>query len=209
MAKTLEQLPTLLKAFRKTEKLSVIAFAEKYGLNKDNVYKWEKGTRPTQFEDLKKLESILITNDFVGNDSKSDNRIHLIPYYDVAVSAGVLLDNFQSKIKPDAEICVPGLNDCDIALNVWGDSMYPKYCSGEIVVCKNVNLDKEMSYVRFGEAYVIQCDDGPVLKYLKKGVDEKHLAFESENKHYETYQVEKSRIKSLHLVKGVITRKNL
>ena len=127
----------------------------------------------------------------------------------MSVSAGLMIGIESGKIVPDAEICVPGLNDCDMAVNVWGDSMYPKYCSGEIVICKTVPIDKELSYVRFGEAYVILCDDGPVLKYIKKGDNDSTLTFSSENTHYESYQVSKNRIKKLFLIKGVITRKNL
>jgi SOS-response transcriptional repressor LexA len=115
----------------------------------------------------------------------------------------------EGKIQPDEHISIPGLNDCDLALNVWGDSMFPEYCSGEIIACKAIPMDKELSYVRFGEAYVAFCDDGIVLKFIKKGKDSSHLTFESKNEHYEPYQVHKSRIKNLYLVKGVITRKNL
>lgn len=64
----IDKLPHLLKEFRKSKNLNVLEFAEKYKLSKDNVYKWEKGTKPTKYEDLKKLESILFWQHPVPTD---------------------------------------------------------------------------------------------------------------------------------------------
>jgi transcriptional regulator with XRE-family HTH domain len=192
-----------IKQIREEKGLSQQQFADYIGITREMVGQIERRQKK-----ISKATAILI-NEFLKKDKKvTENSNHLVPYYDVAVSAGLMLGINGDKIKPDAEISVPGLNDCDLAVNVWGDSMYPKYCSGEIVVCKSVPLDAHLSYVRFGEAYVIICDDGPVVKYIKKGEDEHHLCFESENKHFESYQIQKSRIQKLYLIKGVITRKN-
>ncbi|MFT3679809.1 MAG: helix-turn-helix transcriptional regulator [Ferruginibacter sp.] len=51
-----------IKDFRKVKRLSVKAFAEKYGFKQDSVYKWQKGTKPSDPEEYKKLESILENN---------------------------------------------------------------------------------------------------------------------------------------------------
>ena len=135
-------------------------------------------------------------NLIIGNVNASGNivmtgtdatTIRFVRSVDADVTTGEIYGN----IEWAGEDSTTGLNDCDLAVNVWGDSMYPKYCSGEIVVCKSVPMDKELTCVRFGEAYVVMCDDGPVVKYIKRGKDEKHLCFESENNHYEAYQVSK------------------
>jgi len=48
-----------IKEFRKSKSLTIKAFAKIYGLEVANLYKWEKGTKPSDQEDYKKLEQIL------------------------------------------------------------------------------------------------------------------------------------------------------
>jgi transcriptional regulator with XRE-family HTH domain len=195
--------PEILKKYRTKKGLSQQEVADFIGTSQKSYQYYETGERkPKQDKVLKLIEILEIK-------SGTNVLIHTIPYYDVSASAGLLVGITDGKMQPDEHISVPGLNDCDLALNVWGDSMFPEYCSGEIIACKSIPLDKELSYVRFGEAYVAFCDDGIVLKFIKKGKDSSHLTFESKNEHYEPYQVHKARIKNLYLVKGVITRKNL
>lgn len=48
-----------IKKFRLSKGLSAKAFADKYDLILANLYKWEKGTRPSDYDDMLKIESIL------------------------------------------------------------------------------------------------------------------------------------------------------
>lgn len=132
-----------------------------------------------------------------------------IAYYNEYASAGLMMGISEGKAIPDAYINVPGLNDCDLAINVYGESMTPIYQPGQIAICKKVPVDPQLSYVRFGEAYLAICDDGPVIKYIKKSEDKDYLVFASANEEYEPYLVHKSRIQDLYLIKGVVARKNL
>lgn len=132
-----------------------------------------------------------------------------IAYYNEYASAGLMLGISEGKTHPDSFINVPGLNDCDIAINVYGESMTPVYQPGQIIICKKVPVDPQMSYVRYGEAYLAFCDDGPVIKYIKKCDDNDYLVFASENEDYEPYIVHKNRIRELYLIKGAIARKSL
>lgn len=62
-----------IKAFRKQRKLSVAKFALMYGLSQDNLYKWEKGTKPSDPDDYKRLEKILENNpDSLSNISNAN-----------------------------------------------------------------------------------------------------------------------------------------
>lgn len=49
----------LIKKKRKEQKLSVIQLADKLGVSKDALYKWEKGTTPSNPVDYLKLEGWL------------------------------------------------------------------------------------------------------------------------------------------------------
>lgn len=44
-----------IKTKRKAEKLTAEGLAERIGVSKDNIYKWEKGTKPSDPEDYQKI----------------------------------------------------------------------------------------------------------------------------------------------------------
>lgn len=48
-----------IKKFRESQGLKRIEFADRFGIKIDNLYKWEKGTKPSDAEDFLKLEEIL------------------------------------------------------------------------------------------------------------------------------------------------------
>lgn len=88
-------------------------------------------------------------------------------------------------------------------INVFGDSMYPKFCSGEIIGIKEIQPE----YVIFGHAYVIILNDGEVyLKYIKKSEKEDHWTLASENNKYDANDFHLSLIKKIFIVKGVLTK---
>lgn len=125
-----------------------------------------------------------------------------IPIYEVKASAGLNFLTENNNITPEGSIQIPHV-DVDCFIHVFGDSMYPKYCSGELIGIKRV--DKE--YVMFGHAYVVQMKDGQVyLKYIRKGKDEIHWLLDNENVKYESKQFSLDKIQSVFLVKTVITK---
>jgi phage repressor protein C with HTH and peptisase S24 domain len=144
-----------------------------------------------------------VTNAAKSNISETSKDLkHFIPYYaNVNASAGL---NFLTKnATADVElISVPNL-DVQAFINVFGDSMYPKYCSGEIIGIKEV----EKEYLMFGHAYVVQMKDGEVyLKYIKKGRDDKHWSLASENAKYEPKDFHLDRIDKVFIIKAIITK---
>ena len=48
-----------LKEFRKRKNIKMPAIAEATGISKENLYKWEKGTKPSDFELYNKLVKYL------------------------------------------------------------------------------------------------------------------------------------------------------
>ncbi len=132
-------------------------------------------------------------------------RENTIPYYpDVNASAGMdfLTDNGHNYSLP---ISIPNV-DAQAFINVFGDSMYPKYCSGEIIGIKEI--DKDMVFP--GHAYVIQMIDGEAyIKYIDPGKDEEHWLLRSENEKYKPKQFHLSKIHKVYIIKAVITKSTL
>ena len=127
------------------------------------------------------------------------------PYYpEVNASAGLdfLTNNGHNYSIP---IKIPNV-DAQAYINIFGDSMYPKYCSGEIIGIKEIQKDM----VQFGFAYVVAMIDGEAyVKYIDPGKDEEHWMLRSENPNYKPKQFHLSKIQKVFIIKAVITKSTI
>jgi phage repressor protein C with HTH and peptisase S24 domain len=102
-------------------------------------------------------------------------------------------------------------NDCDAYLPVYGDSMYPKYASGEIIAVREVS-NKDI--IQWGEAYLVIADayanNITTVKLLFKHSHDNKIVLRAVNPSYKGDTIlNKDAIKRLFLVKGKITRNQL
>jgi phage repressor protein C with HTH and peptisase S24 domain len=134
-----------------------------------------------------------------------EEKVHSAPYYEnVSASAGLsfLMDN---NSPAHAYIKIPGIG-VDAYINVFGDSMYPKYCSGEIIGIKRIGKEA----IFFGYAYVIEMLNGEAyIKYIRQGRDDDHWSLESENEKFQSKDFRIEDIRSVYKIKSVITRTGL
>jgi phage repressor protein C with HTH and peptisase S24 domain len=138
--------------------------------------------------------------DIVSNNTPQEPTGFYYP--DVSAAAGMDKEIVNDELKR-IPINLPNWEKGIDFINVYGDSMYPKYCSGEIIGVKQV----ELQYLNYGYAYVVILKDGQVmLKYIKKGCDNDHIILESENKFYEPKEYHLDQIKKVFIIKGVITK---
>ena len=139
------------------------------------------------------------------DDQKVVEKLVTVPYYpDINASAGLdfLTENNHNYNVP---ISIPNV-DAQAFINVFGDSMYPKYCSGEIIGIKEIGKE----YVMYGHAYVVHMADGEAyLKYIKKGKDVHHWMLTSENTEYEPCEFHLSQIHKVYIIKAVISKSTL
>lgn len=133
-----------------------------------------------------------------------DDGERKVPYYDIDATAGnvtIFAEDGPEYIKQ--YITVPAFNDCQMFIGVSGNSMYPKYCSGELVALKKI---EDFEIVAFGEAYLVVTKEQRLLKYIRKGANKDHWLLVSENKEYEAFEVPKKKVLHLYIVKGKITK---
>ena len=98
---------------------------------------------------------------------------------------------------------IPGFEDCEVALNVGGDSMYPELKSGQIVALK----EWRESYIEYGHTYlVVTKHNHRMIKRLRRAADAEEVTCESANSLYDTFQIKRADILKLFLVKGHIER---
>lgn len=129
-----------------------------------------------------------------------------VPYFDISLSeanSSVFMEE-----EPAYFVNYKPFNDCTAYLPVYGDSMYPKYASGEIIAVKEVtNFD----VLLWGEAYVIMGDettnDIRSIKLVHQHANPEKLILRSSNPNFKGETViAKSGIKAMFIIKGKITR---
>lgn len=125
-------------------------------------------------------------------------------YYFPTVSASAGLD--VSVLNEELEklpVSIPGFGKDIIFINVYGDSMYPKYNSGEIIGIK----ETQYQYLNYGFPYVVIFNNGDVfLKYVRKGKDDNHVLLVSENPLYDPREFHLELIKSFYSIRGVVKK---
>ena len=138
-------------------------------------------------------------------DKTTENQI--IPIYNIEASAGLLklLDSPLSQTVIDY-ISIPNLPNCDGALYVTGDSMYPILKSGDIVAYKQIHdIQNDIFY---GEMYILSIDmsgeELVTIKYVQKSEHEGYIKLVSQNKHHSDKDVLITRVRALALIKASI-----
>ena len=97
---------------------------------------------------------------------------------------------------------VPAFRDCTFLIRVKGDSMAPRYLSGDIVACREVH--DTATFFQWGKAYVLDTDQGVVLKRVRRSELPKHVLCVSDNPEYAPFDVPTAGIYHLAIVRGLI-----
>lgn len=125
--------------------------------------------------------------------------IPLIPF---EAMAGALTSE-QTILEYECErYIVPAFKGADFLINVKGDSMLPTYKSGDMVACKRVPMSDY--FFQWNKAYVVDTNQGPLIKRIKPALDKKNLFLISDNTSYDPIEIPISAIHAVALVIGVI-----
>ncbi len=192
----------LIKSKRDERKWSQARLAKELKTSKTLISNWEKGKVAPKGRSLSKLSEIF-EYDFEGV-AEEESKVVSLYYPEVAATAGfdkMLFNNNHNVLR----IEIPNVQ-ADAFINVFGDSMHPKFRSGMIIGIKQV--DKDM--ISYGNAYVVLMVNGEAyIKYIKRGKDEHHWLFVSENAHFEPQEFHHNKIAKVYAIKAVITRESL
>lgn len=125
-----------------------------------------------------------------------------IPLIPISAMAGAFTGE-QTVLEYECErFVVPTFKGAEFLISVRGSSMYPKYNSGDIVACKKVPM-KDI-FFQWNKVYVLDTDQGPLIKRVKPGSDENHILIVSDNANYEPFELHLNSIYNVALVLGVI-----
>lgn len=168
---------------------------EIYNINKAYIY---AGEFPIFFD---KKTAKLITPLLLKSPEKKEIQAK-VPFYETYLTAGMIKKFGDNVVNPAYFITIPNFVECSLALRVSGDSMYPKYRSGDIVVCKNIQDKKTILH---GEPYVVITSEYCAVKYLDPHEkDQSKVVLRSENPKFKPTEVSKRDILQLYLVRGKI-----
>ena len=97
---------------------------------------------------------------------------------------------------------VPAFRDCQFLIRVKGESMSPRYLSGDIVACREVQ--DTGTFFQWGKTYVLDTDQGVVIKRVRPSEKENHILCVSDNPEYDPFDVPIVGIYHLAIVRGLI-----
>lgn len=214
-----------------TIKDKILAFIKEKGLSREEFYR-ETGLSASNFKGAAmkselggdKIVKILTTykdlspdwlltgeGSMLRTDEKTNNTPiahHTedphegIPLLPVDAMAGAFTGEQQVLEYECERYVVPAFKGADFLIPVKGVSMHPRFSSGDIVACKRLSMDNV--FFQWNKVYVIDTDQGPLIKRLKPGSDKEHVLVVSDNQSYDPFELAISKIYHLALVIGVI-----
>lgn len=134
-----------------------------------------------------------------------------VPYYPIDVSASNV-DIFNDHEEASTmRVVMPGWEDCDMALPVFGHSMYPTFENGTIIGYKRIH---DLDVINYGEAYLIITKEQRLLKRIQKGSADSTVLLTSDNdemrkdgaRRYEAWELDRRKIVRLYCVMACAKR---
>lgn len=148
---------------------------------------------------LKGEGNMFISRDEIKEDVKAEEGIPLIP----TNAIGGYISGVSDPIKDyDCEkYIIPLFRGADFLIRVDGDSMQPKYMSGDIVACKRI---ENPTFFQWGRIYVIDSKQGALIKRIEPSDEDGYICLFSENEKYKPFKLHADDINGIAIVKGVI-----
>ena len=141
------------------------------------------------------------TNTGIEANNLGDAGIPLIP---IDAMAGFGTGAVQVMHYDTSKYVVPEFAELnvDFMIRVKGSSMVPKYNSGDLVACKKLVITD--IFFQWNKVYVLDTEQGALIKRVKKGSRDNYILLISDNKNYDPFELHLSKIFAVALVVGVI-----
>ncbi len=131
--------------------------------------------------------------------TKDGTGIPLIP---VEAMAGCFTGSQTILLQECDHYVVPAFKNADFLIYVRGDSMQPRYFSGDMVACKM--LSPTDLFFQWGKVYVLDTDQGALIKKVEQGTDDETITLVSENENYKPFQIPRRAVYHIAIVMGLI-----
>lgn len=138
-----------------------------------------------------------ISQEIYRSDEK--NGIPLIP---IDAMAGFFQGEQTVMLAECERYIVPAFKNADFLITVRGDSMTPRYYSGDLIACKLLSLTD--IFFQWGKVYVIDTDQGALIKKVEQGNAADTITLVSENTAYKPFEIPRTSIYHIAVVQGLI-----
>ena len=223
----MKDLSTRLRTLRTQKGYSVADLEKAWGVPIDRIYKWEKGTKPTNPNDYIGLHAFLRTGkleSFTKTDKELDKILDFweaskeaprtkkltlveqdgVPVYDTEFNMGTATSLVEARMDAPviARLSIPEVIGCDaIIKGARGDSMSDFINEGDWLGIKQV---QDKNFILWDYPYAVITDEFELIKYIKKGPSKKEVILVSHNPAYSDVLLPIKKITHLFLVKVVL-----
>ena len=91
--------------------------------------------------------------------------------------------------------------NAEFCIRIAGNSMEPNYLNGDIIACRKLS---ENTFLQWGKVYLLDSEQGAMLKRLFPTADDDYIECRSDNADYPPFRLSKSEIRSLSVVVGTV-----
>lgn len=125
-----------------------------------------------------------------------------IPLIPIDAAAGFLSGVGAQVLEYECErYLIPGFKGAEFLIRISGDSMTPKYESGDIVACQRLESD---TFLQWNKVYVIDSEQGVLIKRIKPGRADDTLTLVSDNIEYAPFEIDRRQVFGLGRVIGLV-----
>lgn len=205
--------PAEFRKLRKTLDMTQQDVAELFDVSIKTVSNYESGTTRIPVERIEKLRSIAVQKSGIsrisyGGEDFDDTKqkyttMPLIPFNCLAGlpaddNEGVKLEQFEQYSVPEFSI-----RGAEFLIRVEGMSMFPRYTNGDILAVKRLS---SVTFFQWGCVYVLDTEQGMLIKRLFKSSNPENITCHSENSvDFPDFEIPKSEIRSVLIVLGRIS----
>lgn len=118
--------------------------------------------------------------------------------------AGTIADFCDAVHEYDCERIISPVKGADFAMQVSGDSMSPEYPNGSQIIVKKINAS---AFVEWGKVYVLDTENGPIIKVVRRTPDPDVVECVSLNPAYQSFTINTSFIRGWYRVIMVLALK--
>lgn len=178
-------------------------FAKILGVSKNSISAAKNGNETyLTYSLLSKIESaVRYYRENSAQPEAEQEQVLVIP---TGARAGTLADFSQSVAAYDCERITTPIKGADYAIQVTGDSMSPDYPSGSMILIKQIN---EKAFIEWGKTYVLDTENGAVMKNIRKTEDPGVIECVSANPAYQPFTIETKYIRGWYRVLMMLTLK--
>ena len=125
-----------------------------------------------------------------------------IPLIPVDAMAGFFAGERTVMLHECERFVVPAFRNADFLITVRGDSMIPRYFSGDLVACKVLGLSD--LFFQWGKVYILDTEQGALIKKVEQGSSSDTIKLVSENAAYSPFEIPRACVYHIAIVLGLI-----